>query len=136
MTVPAREEPVSIPSEEASAKPYTDSIGKFKKGNPGKPKGAIARINRPFSTLKQAFLDAFNDSRVGGVEGLVQWIIKDNNNKRHFYQWITKMLPRTVDIQGVDPISPSNLNNLKDEELDAVLIGLSQALAAKKVTNG
>lgn len=111
-------------------KGYTDAHGKFAKGNPGKPVGAGTR---PFTSLKNAFLDAFNDERVGGVEGLVLWIIEDSFHKRHFYQWITKMLPRTVDVQGVDPVTPTNLNSLKEEELDAVLIGVGRAVEARKL---
>lgn len=112
-------------------RPYKDAKGKFAPGNPGKPVGAVCK---PFTSLKQAFLDAFNDPRVGGVEGLVMWIIHSEFNKRYFYSWITKMLPRTVDVQGVDPVTPTNLNGLKEEELDAVLIGVGQAIQQKKVS--
>ena len=102
----------------------------FLPGNAGG--GSRKGCPNKFTSLKQAFLDAFNDHRVGGVEGLIKWIIKTSDNRKNFYQWITRMLPRTVDLQGVDPVSPGSLQGLKDEELDAVLIGVGRAVEAKK----
>jgi len=67
-----------------------DEKGKFLRGNPGKPKGAINK----FTSLKNAFLEAFEE--LGGVKGLVEWAKKNEGNKRLFYQLISKMLPSNV----------------------------------------
>ena len=56
----------------------------------GRPKGS----KNKFTTLKQAFLDAFEE--LGGVEGLVEWAEKNSHTKEQFYKMITKMLPTHV----------------------------------------
>lgn len=111
---------------------YCDGDRKFKAGNPGRPKGIPNKANRPFTTLKQSFLDAYNDPQLGGTQGLVTWVLKNDEHRRYFYAWITKMLPRTVDVGGLDPVTPTNLSNLRDEELDAVLIGVGKALEKRQ----
>jgi hypothetical protein len=60
-------------------------------GNPdGRPKGSVNK----FTNLKKAFLEVFE--RLGGVEGLYDWVAENKFNKRLFYQWITKMLPSSL----------------------------------------
>ena len=92
---------------------YLDPTGgvKFKKGNPGRPVGALGK-NKPFVSLKHSFLDAFNDPRIGGTEGIIRWILDSPRNehkrRRTFYAWIVRMLPRTVDVE-------------KDSNLDTML---------------
>jgi len=49
-----------------------------------------------FTELKDAFLSAFD--QLGGVKGLVEWAKRSNDNRGHFYQMITKLLPRDVNI--------------------------------------
>ena len=73
------------------------------KGNPGggRPRGTISPLTRKFITLKEAFLDAFNDERMGGTEGLIRWAVKNERNRSLFYQMLAKMLPRAVDLKGV-----------------------------------
>jgi len=80
---------------------------KFKKGvsgNPnGRPKGAKNKINRD---IKNLILNAAFDKRMGGLEGLVKFAIKNDRNKALFYGWLFKMLPSNVGIsgQGGEPI--------------------------------
>ena len=74
-----------------SGRPYR----KGQSGNPkGKPKGAVCK----FTTLKAAFLNVFE--RMGGEDGLLEWVNASNHNKAAFYQWITKMLPVDVKQSG------------------------------------
>ena len=76
-----------------SGRPYR----KGQSGNPkGKPKGAVCK----FTTLKAAFLNVFE--RMGGENGLLEWVNASNHNKAAFYQWITKMLPADVNLSGQD----------------------------------
>jgi len=60
-----------------------------KKGSPNK-----------FTTLKQAFLDAFQDKRIGGTEGLTEVFSKNDIRKIEFFKLISKMLPSNVGISG------------------------------------
>lgn len=96
------------------------SDGKIAKGsaplNPaGKRKGTLNK----FTTLKTAFLDAFE--KMGGVDGLVEWAETDSVNKKVFYTLLARMLPREVTVAGVEEIQPGNMRGLKDEELDDLL---------------
>ena len=70
---------------------------KFRKGEP-RPVNAGRRKGTPnkFTSIKQSFLDAFKDERVGGTEGLVLWVKKNERNRAMFYGWITKMLPSSI----------------------------------------
>jgi hypothetical protein len=68
----------------------------FKPGNNANPKGRPKGSVNKFTTLKNAFLQAFELS--GGIESLVEWINLSQRNRAHFYQLITKMLPSNVDV--------------------------------------
>jgi len=83
---------------------------RFRKGNPGKPKGCINKINRPFVSVKQSILDAFNDPRIGGTEGLIQWVEANYHRRKIFYNWIMRLLPKTVEL-------PTDSTNSALEEL-------------------
>jgi len=76
--------------------PYVKKIPnkrpKFKKGNPGKPKGAKNRISR---TVRENIEETFQ--KLGGVEGLVKWANKSNSNREKVYSWYFSMLPKNVD---------------------------------------
>jgi hypothetical protein len=66
------------------------------RGNPGpgRPKGSINK----FTTLKQAFLDAFEHT--GGTKGLIEWIEKHPRNRADFYKMVTKLLPQDTNVSG------------------------------------
>lgn len=98
---------------------YTKLQMTFKKGNPGKPKGAVSR----FTTLKAAFIGAFES--IGGQRALEEWlnesaVIRDKNGKvlkisfgdrkRVFFQMMASMLPKEVIMQGDMNV---NVNNIK-----------------------
>lgn len=98
---------------------YLDNRSRFKQGNPGRPKGIIDRRAKPFISVKQSILDAFNDPRIGGTEGLIQWVLERTNRRKTFYGWIMRLLPKTVELP-VDG-SASVLQELLDKykELNA-----------------
>ena len=64
-------------------KPGHKKVGGRKPGSPNK-----------FTTLKQAFVEAFQE--LGGVVGLVEWVQKNSDNRAHFYSMIAKMLPKEM----------------------------------------
>ena len=74
--------------------PNTSGLKPFKAGNPGRPKGSPNK----FTTLKQAFLDAFEQT--GGAAGLVDWIRKSERNRATFYQLVTRLFPQEVAHSG------------------------------------
>lgn len=69
-----------------------DGKGRFKKGNPGKPKGAKAQITKDLKTI---FLNVLE--RSGGEDWLFEWVHSNNRNKTTFIQIIARMLPQNVD---------------------------------------
>jgi hypothetical protein len=68
--------------------------GKFGPGNPGRPPGTPNK----FTSLKQAFLDAFEI--IGGVDALAEWAKKSERNRGIFYGLITKLFPQEVAHSG------------------------------------
>jgi hypothetical protein len=61
---------------------------------PGRPKGS----QNKFTSLKQAFLDAFG--LIGGVDALAEWAKKSERNRGVFYGLITKLFPQEVAHSG------------------------------------
>ena len=80
----------------------------------GRPKGT----KNKFTSLKKAFLDAFE--KLGGVSGLVYWAQFSSANMRVFYQMTARMLPREISLGDLD-IKPNDLSSFRDEELDAII---------------
>ena len=77
-------------------KTYTGQNGKFKRGNPGKPRGAKDK----FTNLKEEFLAAFYDKDgIGGAEGIKELMRNNKRNKMIFLQMIAKMLPSNLDVE-------------------------------------
>ena len=70
--------------------------GQFKKGNPGRKKGSLNK----FTTLNQAYLDAFNSEELGSTQGLIDAFKVNLVTRRDFYKIISKMLPSSVGIDG------------------------------------
>jgi len=69
----------------------------FKRGNPGRPKGARGE----FTDLKDAFLQAFYDKDgMNGAEGIKELIRNSSRNKIAFLQMISKMLPSNLNVSG------------------------------------
>ena len=77
------------------------SIHRFKKGdkkpsNSGRKKGTPNK----FTTLKDAFINAFNSKEMGGEKGMTEAFSKNPFTKREFYKLISKMLPSNVTVDG------------------------------------
>lgn len=75
------------------------TVKKQKRGNPNLPKpgpGRPKNCKNKFTNLKQAFLNVFG--RLGGENGLLEWVESSNRNRELFYHWITKMLPTNIDV--------------------------------------
>jgi hypothetical protein len=67
----------------------------FKKGNSGRPKGAV---NKTTATAKQAFQLAFD--KLGGWERLSKWAIEDPDNLKTFYTLYARLIPTDVTTGG------------------------------------
>jgi hypothetical protein len=98
----------------------------FKKGNPGKPKGAKCK----FTNLKDAFLNAFQ--RIGGEDALYKWLtpekleiknkrgqvtkVLDFSAERHkdFFKMITPMLPKEVSLSGSLDVNVNTIKGIID----------------------
>ena len=80
----------------------TKITGRFGAGNPGKPKGAIAKTTKQ---AKEAI--ALAAEGLGGAERLQAWAKEDPKNESAFWTTIyPKLLPLIV---GGDPDSPVKL---------------------------
>jgi hypothetical protein len=79
--------------------------GQFKKGNAGKPKGAINKLNR---TVKETVLAVFNDLQQDPKANLLAW---GTDNPTEFYKIAAKLIPTEVNanVQSV-------VINFKDAE--------------------
>jgi len=76
------------------------NTGKFGKGNPGKPKGAISKTTKSAKEAIAAAADA-----LGGAERLTAWAQEDPANERVFWGTIyPKLLPLQVTGEGGDAI--------------------------------
>ena len=73
----------------------------FEKGKP-RPKNAGRKKGTPnkFTTLKQAFINAFNSKEMGGEKGMTKVFAANSFTKREFYKLISKMLPSNVTVDG------------------------------------
>lgn len=65
--------------------------GRFGKGNPGKPKGAVSKTTK---TAKEAI--ALAAEGLGGVNRLVDWAKEDPANERAFW---ASIYPRLIPVQ-------------------------------------
>lgn len=75
-------------------------IKKFVKGEP-RPKNAGRKKGTPnrFTTLKQAYLNAFQNKKIGGENGMVEVFSKNDIRKIEFFKLISKMLPSNVGVE-------------------------------------
>ena len=81
------------------------NTGRFGKGNPGKPKGAISKTTR---TAKEAI--ALAAEGLGGADRLVAWAREDPLNERAFWSSIyPRLLPLQVTGEGGGPIQVSQI---------------------------
>jgi len=73
---------------------------RYQKGQSGNPKGKKKGTLNKFTTLKQAYLDAFNSKDMGSTKGLIDAFKVNAFTKREFYKLISKMLPSNVTVDG------------------------------------
>ena len=74
-------------------------IEKFKKGRE-KTGGRKKGVQNKFTTLKEAYLDAFNSKEMGSTQGLIDAFKVTPFTKREFYKLISKMLPSSMNVEG------------------------------------
>lgn len=68
------------------------NTGRFGKGNPGKPKGAVSKTTKSAKEAIAAAAEA-----LGGAERLTAWVQEDPQNERVFWGTIyPKLLPLQV----------------------------------------
>lgn len=87
--MPIGEEEQKLMDDEAIA-------SKIKVVGAGRRPGGVNR----YTTLKNAFVDAFYHAKMGGVEGLVNWASANDNNRTHFYKLVCGLLPRDIKLTG------------------------------------
>ena len=62
-------------------------------------------MQNKFTTLKQAYLDAFNSEEIGGSNGIVDAFKPTAFTKRDFFKLMAKMLPVSVDVEHSGNVS-------------------------------
>lgn len=86
------------------------NTGRFGKGNPGKPKGALSKTTK---AAKDAIAEAAE--KLGGAKRLTEWAQEDPANERVFWGTIyPKLLPLQVTGEGGGPFKVV-LSNLDAE---------------------
>ena len=68
-----------------------NSIGRFVEGSSGNPNGRPLGSKNQFTTLKSAFIEAFEE--LGGADNLVEWA---RCNETEFYKMLARLMPREI----------------------------------------
>ena len=68
-------------------------MGKFQKGNPGKPKGAVSKTTKLMVSVKDVVLNAFHELQADPKVNLVEWA---KTNPTGFYQIAAKLIPTNI----------------------------------------
>ncbi len=68
-----------------------NSIGRFVQGSSGNPNGRPVGSRNKFTTLKSAFIEAFEE--LGGVDNLIEWA---RCNQTEFYRMLARLMPREI----------------------------------------
>ena len=61
----------------------------------GRKKGAKSKFTVEF---KEVLMQVFNSAQVGGVEGMITWASKNDANRTEFYRFMTKLLPKDMNV--------------------------------------
>lgn len=72
-----------------------DKRGRFKKGHSGNPNGVPKGLKQRSTEIKEAFFDAFE--KTGGVKGLIKWVKKNNANRKEFYSFLIRLMPKEIE---------------------------------------
>jgi hypothetical protein len=110
-------EEVTKPSKPLKSKGnYANSIKNFKGiKSPGRPKGSKNKISGSLQMdLKHTY------DRLGGLEGMVKWAKRSEENKTRFYGWCIQLLPKEINLNQT---VTHDLGKLSDEELQAIING-------------
>ena len=92
------EAPSSAGEKSKNSTPFHDGRGKFGKGNPGKPKGAVSKVGK---AAKEVIAEAAES--LGGAKRLVAWAKEDPLIERAFWSNIyPKLLPMQVTGAGAN----------------------------------
>jgi hypothetical protein len=78
---------------------------KFKKGNKaskGRPRGAKSKLCESFY---QDCLAAYNDPKIGGLKGLIEWIAASQHNRITFYGWLSRTMPSNLQLGNTPALS-------------------------------
>ena len=75
--------------------------GKFKPGNPGKPKGAVTKSTK---LVKDVFAEVFTALQDGGSADLEIWA---RQNTTEFYKLASRLIPTQIDEIGKNTITIS-----------------------------
>lgn len=92
---------------------------RFCKGFTPNPWGRMKGSKNKFTTLKNAFIEAFQD--LGGKEWLRRYGGRNDWNAKIFIQAISRMLPREISVTDDTPVRPGRLQGLSDDELDLII---------------
>jgi len=84
------------------------NTGRFGKGNPGKPKGAVSKTTK---TAKEAIAAAAE--ALGGATRLTEWVNEDPANERVFWGTIyPKLLPLQVTGEDGGPVQIAEIRRI------------------------
>ena len=110
-------EEVKKPSKPLKSKGnYSGNLDNFKGiKSPGRPKGSKNKISGSLQMdLKHTY------DRLGGLEGMVKWAKRSEENKTKFYGWCIQLLPKEINLNQT---ITHDLGKLSDEELQAIING-------------
>ena len=79
------------PKKQKKPENNRNSIGRFVEGSSGNPNGRPVGSRNKFTTLKSAFIEAFEE--IGGVDNLVEWA---RCNQTEFYKMLARLMPREI----------------------------------------
>ena len=90
-------------------------MAKWQKGESGNVKGRPKGAKGQFTQIKAEFFEAFQ--KLGGVDGLVEWIEQDDSRRKNFYDWVVRLLPNDISIET----DRRSVSEMTSDELAAIL---------------
>ena len=95
---------------------YSGNLDNFKGiKSPGRPKGSKNKISGSLQMDLKLCYD-----RLGGLEGMIKWAKRSEENKTRFYGWCIQLLPKEINLNQT---ITHDLGKLTDEELQAIING-------------
>ena len=73
-----------------------DERGRFIQGHPSS--NSHRHFKHRAIAIKESFCEVYE--KLGGTEGLFNWIKENRYNKREFYKMILQVLPKDIDMHG------------------------------------